>query len=192
MTGERQVTGGSITVGPEGVIRRERFYDEPLTAEERWWFREYDKLSPVELRRRLRRAESERDDWKLEAHREQSSAAALRRDLMDGFLYTRLTVFNRVYVVRTPKDTPDAQAVHTTAVRAALVRGHHDEADSTEGHGAGDHVLAGLRAYDPGPMLSPWTLPEQFPVSYAKDPGKAGRKVAAKYENVTFEEVGER
>lgn len=189
MAEERRVTGGRITVGPEeGVIQKERFYDEPLTAGERWWFREYSELSPTEMMRRLRAAESDRDDWKSKAYREQSSAAALRKDLMDGCLYTRLTVFNRVYVVRTPKDTPDAQAVHTTAVRAVLVKGHHDEADAIEGL-ASDHVVAGLRAYDPGPMPSPWTPPKRSPVPYAKDPGKAGRKVAAAYETVTFEEI---
>jgi len=180
-------TSGSVTIRPDGSAERELFYDPTLTREEEWAVAWFTALSPNERLREALRLQKERDDWKNKAIRQQSLAQSLRQEQMDGVIYTRLTVFKRVYVVRIPKDIPDAQSVHTTAVRAALVKGYHDEADVVESFN--EHAAQRLRAYDPGPEWKPSVPPAQSPGSYAKDPGKAGRKIAAKYENVTFEEI---
>lgn len=76
-------TSGRITVGGDGSVNRERFYDRPLTREEREAVKWFTDLSPNEQLREVRRlkfdlesARQDRDAWKSAVQR---SDAANRR-----------------------------------------------------------------------------------------------------------------
>lgn len=70
---------------------------------------------------------------------------------MSDVLWTRVSYAGHVREVATPKDLPDAQAVHTAAVRQALRDVHRDEADIVQGFD--EQAAEELRNYEPEQQL---------------------------------------